>query len=170
MQVGRVRHEKWPSSLLAAILLVYNKVNKVCPVHIKPPKKGEVKSILKKHDLSEDGSLNKEEFTTVIGDIVAGTRLEIRPHIITQKHVQGAPIRGTRPSGFEWCQAWRSSWRCFRLLGTASKRAWMLWGLKPSTGFLRLCSPLGVRLCSSWAPWLSHAVMTSQYLWEMSAR
>ncbi len=59
-------------SPLTAILLVYMKINKICPVHVKPPKKNEVKKIMKKHDLSEDGQLNKEEFTSVVDDIVAG--------------------------------------------------------------------------------------------------
>lgn len=60
------------AELYAAILLVYNKVNKICPVHIKPPKKGEIKAIMKKHDMSEDGSLNREEFKAVVGDVLAG--------------------------------------------------------------------------------------------------
>lgn len=58
-------------------------------MHIKPPKKGEVKAIMKKHDLSEDGSLNKEEFTTVIGDIVGGT-MTILPHTSSPKFVSGS--------------------------------------------------------------------------------
>lgn len=61
------------AELYTGILLVWDKVNKLCPVHIKVPKKAEVKTLMKKHDMDESGTLTEEEFTMVVDDLVAGS-------------------------------------------------------------------------------------------------
>lgn len=60
------------AELYIAVLLAYDKINKVCPVHVKPPKKKQVQELLQTYDLDMSGALTMDEFRRVIRALVAG--------------------------------------------------------------------------------------------------
>lgn len=60
------------NELYIAVLLTYDKLNKVCPVHVKPPKKRAVQELFEEYDADKSGRLDREEFGRVIKTLVAG--------------------------------------------------------------------------------------------------
>ncbi|XP_024989393.1 uncharacterized protein LOC112523945 [Cynara cardunculus var. scolymus] len=69
--------------LYIAVLLVYNDINKNLPgPHFDPPKKEEIRILLKECDMDLDGGLNREEFEEFMKRLTADTFVYVTQGLI----------------------------------------------------------------------------------------
>ncbi|KAJ0682579.1 putative EF-hand domain-containing protein [Helianthus annuus] len=69
--------------LYIAVLLVYNDINKRLPgPHFDPPKRDEIRTLMKECDMDLDGGLNREEFVEFMKKLTADTFVYVTQGLI----------------------------------------------------------------------------------------
>ncbi|KAK1425034.1 hypothetical protein QVD17_20377 [Tagetes erecta] len=83
--------------LYIAVLLVYNDINKRLPgPHFDPPKKEQIRTLMKECDMDLDGGLNREEFEEFVKRLTADTFVYVTQGLIITLAVAPAVAIATK--------------------------------------------------------------------------